>query len=130
MVGVPNDNPILDTRFYNVTLPDGLNEEHTANTIAQSIYNNVDDDGFVNTLLNGIVGHRKNHDAVEIKNGYTEVNGITKRVITTKDWDVRVKWKDGTTSWVPLSLVKASNPVEMVEYAYSRSIQNEPAFGW
>ena len=26
--------------------------------------------------------------------------------------------------------MKASNPVEMAEYAYSQNIQNEPAFGW
>ena len=53
---MPNDNLILDIRIYNVTFPDGSNEEYTANKIAQSIYDNVDDDGFVNTLLNGIVG--------------------------------------------------------------------------
>ena len=78
-----NDGPILETRIYYVTFLDGSNEEYTANTIVQSIYDNINDDGFMNTLLNGIVGHCKNHDAVDIENRYTEVNGVRKRVINT-----------------------------------------------
>ena len=34
LIGVPNDNPLLNTRIYSVTFPDGSNEEYTANTIA------------------------------------------------------------------------------------------------
>ena len=34
LIGVPNDNLILDTRIYNVTFPDGSNEEYTAKAIS------------------------------------------------------------------------------------------------
>ena len=35
---------------------------------------------------------------------------------------------DGTTAWLPLSLVKESNPIELAEYAASRDIDTKPAF--
>jgi hypothetical protein len=41
-----------------------------------------------------------------------------------------VEWKDGTTSWVPLSTLKESNPVEIAEYAIARELSDEPAFSW
>ena len=43
-----------------------------------------------------------------------------------------IKWKDGTTEWVPLKLTKESNPVETTEYAVSvsRKLDGEHAFAW
>ena len=34
----------------------------------------------------------------------------------------------GTLSWIPLKYLKASNPVELSEYALSNYIEDEPAF--
>jgi hypothetical protein len=36
-VGISNKNPILDTRIFEVTFPDGHNAEYSANTIAKCL---------------------------------------------------------------------------------------------
>ena len=48
--------------------------------------------------------------------------------IATKGWKFEVEWKDGTSSWIPLKILKESNPIEVAEYAVSRGIEKEPAF--
>ena len=68
--------------------------------------------------------------AVSKANGTVAVNGIAKPVITTKSWDMQVQWIDNSTSWVPLKLIKESNPVEVVEYALVNGFHHEPAFKW
>lgn len=47
-IGKRNNNPVLDTRVYNMKLPDGSIEQYTANTIAECLYADIDDAG--NTL--------------------------------------------------------------------------------
>jgi hypothetical protein len=46
--------------------------------------------------------------------------------ITTRGWDLQVEWRDGSTTWVPLSELKESNPVEVAEYAVANKIAEEP----
>ena len=41
-----------------------------------------------------------------------------------------IKWKDGTSDWVPLKILKESNPVDIAEYAVARGLEDEPAFAW
>jgi hypothetical protein len=41
-----------------------------------------------------------------------------------------VQWKDGSVSWEKLSDLKASNPVEVAEYAVANRLVEEPAFKW
>jgi len=50
--------------------------------------------------------------------------------ITTTGWKLQVLRKDGSTDWVPLKELKASNPVEVAEYAVGNQIADEPAFKW
>ena len=57
-------------------------------------------------------------------------SGIRKRKITTKGWTFHVEWKDGTTTWLPLTILKDSNPLMLADYAISRGIQTQPAFAW
>ena len=49
---------------------------------------------------------------------------------TTIGWKFKVKWKDGTESWIPLKVMKESNPIEIAEYAVTRGIADQPAFAW
>ena len=37
---------------------------------------------------------------------------------------------DGSNQWVPLKILKESNPIEVAEFAISRNIDDEPAFSW
>ena len=45
-------------------------------------------------------------------------------------WNMLVRWKDQTESWVKLSDMKESHPVEMAEFAKLKGINDEPAFAW
>ena len=58
------------------------------------------------------------------------VDGIRKPIITTKCWNIQIKWKDGSVSWHPMSIVKYSNPIEVTEYTLSNELSIEPAFKW
>ena len=130
LIGTRNSNPILDTRIYNVEFPDGSVEEFTTNLISESLFDNTDDEGYHYAIMKGIVGHRRNNDALKVEDGTVTVNGSKRRVITSKGWDLNIEWENGTTSWIPLREIKLSNPVEVAEYAFSRNIQDEPAFSW
>jgi hypothetical protein len=50
--------------------------------------------------------------------------------INTRGWDLQVEWRDGSTTWIPLSELKESNPIEVAEYAVANIIAKEPAFAW
>jgi hypothetical protein len=56
-------------------------------------------------------------------------HGSNKKVRkTTKGRNLCVEWKDGTTSWERLADLKESNPVEVDEYAATKSLLYTPAF--
>ena len=130
LIGKGNDNPLLDTRLYHVEFPDGGIGEFTTNVIAESLYSNIDEEGYDLGLLDGIISHRKLDNAISIERGWHEQNGTRKRVVTTRGWEVRIKWKDGSTSWLPLKEVKSSNPIDLAEYAVANDLSKEPAFAW
>ena len=46
-------------------------------------------------LLKVITHHRKNDKAIPVEKGFIELpSGVKKRIITTKGWDLEVKWED------------------------------------
>jgi hypothetical protein len=62
-VGTVHSNPIVDTRVYEVFFQDGHVEEYAANVIAENMYAQVDIEGNHFTLLQEIVGHKKDDTA-------------------------------------------------------------------
>ena len=130
LIGKANSNPLLDTRVYNVEFNDGTIDEYSANLIAESIYSNTDVDRNTYSIIEGIIDHRTNQDAVPLSEGTITMNGRRKKRITTKGWELLIRWKDGSQSWLPLKDVKEANPLQTAEYAISRDIHNEPAFAW
>ena len=131
-IGEKNDNPILDTRIYELEFPDGRVEEYSVNVLAENLLNQADQDGWDSGLLSEIIGLRRDGNvAVSKENGtFTTTSGMKRNVITTKGWDVNVKWKDQSTSWIPLSDMKEANPIEVAEYAIANGYNEEPAFKW
>ena len=106
-------------------------EKYNANIIAEHIYAQLDDDGYTRMVMDEIVDHRSDETAVGRKDGTIKgPNGTTQPRKTTKGWDLCVKWKDGSTEWVPLKELKESNPIQLVEYARANQLENEPAFVW
>ena len=61
---------------------------------------------------------------------FTARSSVYSTTITTKGWELKVQWADGTSSWLPLCEVKNANPVETAKYAITARIDQEPAFKW
>ena len=57
--GTYNNNPIIDTRLYNVMFPNGEVCYYAANIIAEHMYSRVDSNGHHILLLKEITEHRK-----------------------------------------------------------------------
>jgi len=132
LIGRSNTNPLLDTRVYEVQFPDGVANEYSANVIAENIFATVDDDGYETLLLGDIIDHRCDPSiAVPPAEAWVishNGNRIPRR--TSKGWELCVTWRDKSTSWVPLKDLKASNPLDVAEYAVARGIDSLPAFSW
>jgi hypothetical protein len=58
-IGKAYDNPILDTRLYQVTFPDGNVAEYSANIIAESIYSQVVNEGRQFLMLDEIIDWKR-----------------------------------------------------------------------
>ena len=41
-----------------------------------------------------------------------------------------VKWTNGGCQWIPLNILKESNPVQVAEYVVAQNIADKPAFAW
>ena len=57
-IGIASDNPILDTRMYEVEYQDGHTEALAANFIAENIFAQVDEEGNRSVLFDVIVDVR------------------------------------------------------------------------
>ena len=67
--------------------------------ISESIFDQSDEEGYYFNIFKGIVGHRKGADAIPKEKGMIEINGVSKKIIATKGWDMNIEWSDGTCSW-------------------------------
>ena len=131
LVGTPNNNPYMDTRTYEVDFGDGNYHEYMANNIVESLHSQVDDYGHTIALFQGISDHQSDDNAIPTERGmYETASGAKKHVITTKGWKLKCDWQDGTSSWVSLSDLKESNPIELAKYAKANGLKKEPAFAW
>jgi hypothetical protein len=126
-----NNNPILDTRVYEVQFPDGHTEEYAANIFAASLYSTIDDEGNTYFIMKDIVGHKSKCAAlVGDEQFIISKNGQKKLRKATQGWKLCIEWKDGSTTWEPLKDLKESNPIEVSEYAVANKIDHESAFVW
>jgi hypothetical protein len=130
-IGKAHKNPLLDTRAYEIEYIDGHQETLTANIIAENLLSQVDAEGHRQIILDEIIDHRTTRNAISKANGYYKTRqGIPRKKITTRGWEICVLWKDGSTNWVSLKDLKHSYPVELADYATINNIANEPAFAW
>ena len=130
-LGTAHGNPYLDSRRYIIDYDNGIQQELTANQIAENLYSQVDSEGRRQLIVKEIIDHKKSSDAIDRSDGFIQTSGGQLRPkITTKGWKLKVQWQDGTASWLPLSELKHSNPVDTAEYATLAKIADEPAFNW
>ena len=130
-IGRRNFNPYLSTAKYEVEV-EGIRQEYSANQVAEALYAQTDEEGRRERIMVEIIDHRSNEEAVKPEDGFVTVRktGRKKPRITTKGWDIKVKWRDGTSSWIPMKEVKEANPIELAEYAVTAKIADQPAFRW
>ena len=130
-IGLANENPILDTRMYEVQYLDGEIASLAANSITENLFAQIDGDGNRQVLMDDIIGHRSNEHAVKQQDAFIVTKmGTKRRKETTKGWELLIRWKDGGTDWVALKDIKESYPVQVAEYAVLACISEEPAFAW
>ena len=130
-VGVANDNPILDTRMYNVEFEDGHSEAISANIIAENLFSQVDEEGRRHAIFDEIIDLRTDGTALSEEDAFlTAKNGIRRRRKTTQGWEVCILWKDRSTTWHKLKDIKDSYPVQLAEYAVENNTSHLPAFAW
>ena len=108
-VGRPHRNPILDSRLFTVSFPDGDEMDVSYNTIAEHLFSQVDEEGNQYRLFKEIVGHRKNKRAIDKADQFRMTNGKSTKKQTTAGWYLEVEWADGSTSWLPLKELKETN---------------------
>ena len=130
-IGLSSNNPLLDTRQYEVEFFDGTIEVLTANVIAENLLAQVDEHGHRHLLLQEIEDHRTNKNAIVRGQGtYVTQHGLEKKIRTTKGWEFYVRWKDGSGDWIAMKDLKDSYPVQLADYSVANKIQDEPAFAW
>jgi hypothetical protein len=98
-VGTGNSNPILDTRIYDVQFPDGHTESYAANIIVENMYAQVDHEGNQFLLLDEIIDHRCDKQAITTENKYIDSPSGQRLIKTTKGWYLKVQWIEGSTTW-------------------------------
>lgn len=131
IIGTYDHNPILNTMIYDVEFPDGAVREYSANVIAENIYAQVDVEGHSYNILDGIVDYKKASNAIDKADKFIMTKSGQRRLRkSTAGWKLLVAWKDGSEQWIPLSVMKESNPVEVAEFAVSKGISDEAAFCW
>ena len=104
--GKSNDNSRLDTMLYVGETVNGDLAEFTANMVAENLFAICDDDDNLCRIFYEIVDCEQDGDSAV----------------------VNVRWKDGGSCWVPLSLMKESEPIAMAEHAVAAQIADWPAF--
>ena len=64
-IGTANNNPILDTRIYDIEFQDGHTEAISANIIAENLFSQIDEEGRRYAILDQIVDVRT--DGTDLK---------------------------------------------------------------
>ena len=130
-IGIASDNPILDTRMYEVEYADGYKAAMTENNIASNLFAQVDQNGNHFVLFDEIIDHRKDGSEIKQNDAFIHTsNGNKRRRETTKGWKICIQWKDGSSTWNQLKDVKESYPVQLAEYGTENKNTDEPAFTW
>ena len=129
--GTYDENPVMNTMVYDIEFPDGEVKEYSANVIAENMYAQVDDEGYITRMYDTIIDWSKDQEAVTTDNCYTTTKSGNRRYRkTTVGWKLLVLWKDGSEQWIPLKDMKESHPIEVAEFAKAVGIDHEPGFAW
>ena len=106
-IGIALYNPIIDTRMYEFKYQDGHTAALAENIIAENLFTQVDEERDRSVLFDNILDVRTDGTQVLQQDTFVTTSiGTQRRVITTKGWEVNLKWKDGNTTWNKLKDIK------------------------
>jgi hypothetical protein len=84
----------------------------SANTVAENIFAQVDEDGHQEVLFSEIIGHWTDGSEVPDSEAFVKsANGVQRQKETTRGWEINIEWKYGGTTWHKLKDAKDSYPV-------------------
>ena len=102
-----------------------------SNKLAVCMMDQCDVEGHKHLVLRSILDHRQTKEAVEKKNAiFTILAGQKRKRRTDNGWEFLIRWKNGSTDWVPLSAAKETNILELCNYAVAHKIHLKSAFDW
>lgn len=58
------------------------------------------------------------------KGSYHNRADVERNVITTKGWEVQVRWRDKSTSWISLKFAKEGDPLGLAKLAVTIKVQD------
>ena len=115
--GIPiskaSDNPILDTRMYEVEYVDGKKYALSANLIAENMFAHIYEEGNRHMLMDKITDHW--FDEAEVKSHDFFLNtssGTNCRRQTTQGLILCIKWRYRNTTWMDLKDIKDTYPFQ------------------
>ncbi len=79
-IGKAHENPLLDTREYEVEFLDGHLEALSANLVAQNLFSQIDDEGARDVLLDDIIDQAKCEKKMRSSQCPTALDGGNKRL--------------------------------------------------
>ena len=96
--GIPivmsNENPILDSRMYEVEYQDGTKASLAANDIAENLLAQVDQEDNRHVLLDELIDYRGNGCEVKLQDAFiTTGTGTRRRHETPIGWGLLAQWK-------------------------------------
>ena len=106
-IGKASDNPILDTRMYEVEYLDGEKYALSANVIAENMFAQIDEEGNIHVMMDKITDHWFDEATVKIHDDFVTTSSGTKcRRQTAQVVSMCIKWIDGNTTWVALNNIE------------------------
>ena len=130
-IGTANENPMHDSRMYEVEYQDSTKASLVANYIAENLFAQVDREGNRHVLLDELIDYRVNAREVKLQDAFIMTGtGTRRRHETTIGWELLAQWQDRSTNCVSLKDLKESYPVQTAEYAVAAKVAMEPAFAW
>ena len=130
-IGTVNENPIVDSRMYEVEDQDGTKASLAANYIAENLFAQVDQEGNRHILRDDLIYYRVNGRKVLLQDAFiTTGTGTRRRREPTIGLELLAQWTNGSTNWVSLKDLNEAYPVQTAEYAVAAKIAMEPTFAW
>ena len=91
-MGIQNNNPLLDSKEYEVEFPDGATDKFTANLITENMMSQVDAEEHSYSILSAIVDHCSYGNALSKDDAYiSTTTGKPELKQTTRGWYLQVE---------------------------------------